>query len=250
MITVGIGSNGKVFSAPTDIPIGIKSGDEINTNLLVSLETDLLTERKLNDFDGEIEADFYTLKFTKPIYSTEIAKANGYFSIGQIGNAVYKANLSGQNVTYNMDDAIAWGVGINFCIDESSSEGILPFVDIKYRRAESMEYDSVEAGSTSYSGNQLSAANDANYDEWQIALLFGKKIGKFLPYAGVKYSDVRVSAKVQAGSTVYDMNATRGDKILGMVLGCSLSQWQNFNFDIEARLMDEKAVTVRAGYLF
>ena len=244
-------SNGTVFGAPVDIPLSIKGVDQGNTNFHVSFESDFLSERDLNDFDGVIEeANFYSIKFISPLYSKDITQANAYFSIGQVGDAVYKANLSGQDVKYNLDESIVWEAGINFSIGEFSRNNIIPVVDVKYRRAESMEYGSVVVGNKTYSANELSFATDAKYNEWQVAFLLCKKIGVLLPYIGAKYSDVRASAKVQAGGTVYDMNTTRSNKVLGMVLGCSLFAGDNFIVDGETRFGDELAITLRAGYSF
>lgn len=251
LVILMVSSNGTVSGAPVDIPLSLKGIDEENTNFHVSFESDFLAERDLNDFDGVIEeANFYSIKFVSPLYSKDITQANAYFGIGQVGDAVYKATFLGQDVKYNLDESIAWETGINFCIGKFSENNIIHVVDVKYRRAESMEYGSVVVGNKTYSASQLSLANDAKYDEWQVAFLLCKKIGVLLPYVGAKYSDVRVSAKVQAGGTVYNMNTTRSDKVLGVVLGCSLFAGDNFIVDAETRFGDEIGITLRAGYSF
>ncbi len=242
-------SNGIVFSAPIDIPLNIKGIDENNSKFHVTYESDFLLRRDINDFAAKVEANFNSVKVISPIYSSDMARANGYFNIGQAGDTTYKAKLLGQDVTYNMNESIVWGAGVNFSVAEERDK-IIPCVDIKYRRIEAMEYESVVVGARTYSSGDLSLVNDANYDEWQAAFLVCKKTEIFLPYVGVKYSDVRVSAKVQAGGTVYQMNTTRSDKILGFVIGCSLYPGDDFNFDIEGRFGDEEAVTLRVGYSF
>ncbi len=251
LLIILVFSNASVFCAPIDIPLSVKGANQENAGLHVSFESDFLARRDLNNFDGRIEkANFSSMKFISPIYSNNITKANAYFGIGQVGDMVYKAKISGQDVKYNLDDAIAWETGINFSIGEFSDDNIIPVVDVKYRRAESMEYGSVDVGSKTYLGGEISSVSDAKYNEWQITFLLCKKIGALLPYIGAKYSDVRVSANVQAGGTVYNMNTTRSESLLGGVLGCSFFAGNNFVVDAETRFGDEKALTLRVGYSF
>lgn len=92
-----------------------------------------------------------------------------------------------------------------------------------------------------------------HWREWQIDLDVSYTICLFTPYIGVKYSNVRaklrdfplaISADLTGSNTFKNQNTT------GLVLGSAISNGNYFMFNLEARLIDEEAVTVSADLRF
>ncbi len=88
--------------------------------------------------------------------------------------------------------------------------------------------------------------------EWQVDLDISYKIDIFVPYVGVKYSNVRAKigpfpyAIAAGGGTLHMKNRTPA----GLVIGCTLTTGKYFMFNVEGRLIDEEALTVAGDFRF
>lgn len=81
--------------------------------------------------------------------------------------------------------------------------------------------------------------------EWQIAPYIAKKIGNFIPYFGVKYSDMRGQYKDE------DMKIKfKADDNFGLFLGTDYKIGKNLSLNIEGRFIDETAMSFGATYRF
>lgn len=81
--------------------------------------------------------------------------------------------------------------------------------------------------------------------EWQIAPYIAKKMGNFIPYFGVKYSDLRGQYKEE------DMKIKfKADDNFGVFLGTDYKIGKNFSLNIEGRFIDETAMSVGCTYKF
>ncbi|MGD2168962.1 MAG: hypothetical protein PVI40_01810 [Chlamydiota bacterium] len=93
------------------------------------------------------------------------------------------------------------------------------------------------------------------YKEWQIELGISHRVGIFVPYAGIKYSDA--FARIRNLSQNIDIsddgsnniNMKRKDHV-GAFLGVTLTNGEKFLLNIEARLADEEAGTVSGEIRF
>ncbi|MCK5591732.1 MAG: hypothetical protein KAI72_07235 [Candidatus Pacebacteria bacterium] len=168
-----------------------------------------------------------------------------------MGAAVYKVNFLGQDVKYNLDESLVGGRELIF-LSENFQRIILSLLllmlSIEELNQWNMDLLLLEIRHIQRMSFLLQLMLNIMNGKWLYFCV--KKIGVLLPYIGAKYSDVCVSSKVQAGGIVYHMNITRSDKVLGMILGCSLFEGGNFIVDGETRFGDEIAITLRAGYSF
>ncbi|MBI3508288.1 MAG: hypothetical protein HY069_01445 [Chlamydiia bacterium] len=101
--------------------------------------------------------------------------------------------------------------------------------------------------------NQNIAGAKCRWYEWQFDLDFAFQIDLFIPYIGVKYSGVRV--KLGHFPEPIAMNAATTnhfeDRIpVGVVLGCSISNGKYFMLNVEARLVNEEAMTISGDLRF
>lgn len=89
--------------------------------------------------------------------------------------------------------------------------------------------------------------------EWQINLDVSYKIDLFTPYIGLKYSNARTHLKdfsVPISLAQTTENSFKNRIPVGLYLGCGLSSGQYFMLNIEARVVDEEAVTISGDFRF
>jgi len=106
-----------------------------------------------------------------------------------------------------------------------------------------------------YSGKWISAdpadpeetwTGKATIQEWQVAPYIAKKLGNFVPYFGVKYSDLRAKTKDNEG----DYEKYKADDNFGVFLGTDYKITENWKLNLEGRFIDETAMSFGATYKF
>lgn len=254
LIILGMFLFSLAYAAPIDLPSNLKglegkiwsyNDDPEQIEVSLGIETDFVSERELSDLDAKVEGNFYT---TKLVFSN-VKKFDFYVNIGQVQNIEYKATILGRNVKFDLKDKFTWGVGVSYELT-SEDDPLQIGIDTKYREVMGMDYESVILDGTTYSKSQLGGKVDAEWQEWQVAFLIGKKFNYFIPYAGVKYSDVDTSAEATVSGTTYDLGSTDSESKVGVFVGCSIIPTEQFSIDLEGRFIDEEAFTVRATYKF
>ncbi|MGE4357537.1 MAG: hypothetical protein AB7E08_03150, partial [Candidatus Omnitrophota bacterium] len=78
--------------------------------------------------------------------------------------------------------------------------------------------------------------------EWHIAPYIAKQFNNFIPYLGIRYSDMRVSQKEPEDTADWtDNNKYEADKNFGIFLGTDYIAGENLNLNFEGRFLDETA---------
>lgn len=100
-------------------------------------------------------------------------------------------------------------------------------------------------------GDEDSFKGDVTFQEWHIAPYIAKKLGNFVPYLGVKYSDLRTKFK----QTWEDDDEAGTWKIeaednVGVFLGTDYKVNDVWSLNLEARFVDETAMSFAAAYKF
>ncbi len=91
----------------------------------------------------------------------------------------------------------------------------------------------------------------ATFQEWQIAPYIAKKIGNFVPYLGVKYSDLRIKATAIADDDDdEDWIKCKADDNVGVFVGTDYKIADNWKLNLEGRFVDETAMSLGATYKF
>lgn len=96
-------------------------------------------------------------------------------------------------------------------------------------------------------------ASHFHWDEWQVNLDLAYHVSLFTPYIGAKYSHARAELRdfpVPISSSGTGNNSFENETPVGVYLGCALSSGRYFMFNIEARLVDEEAVSVTGDFRF
>ncbi|MBS0624699.1 MAG: hypothetical protein JSS32_01455 [Verrucomicrobia bacterium] len=139
-----------------------------------------------------------------------------------------------------------WGVGIRGLLVDWNSLGV--GVGGRYEESKFNPSWLTSDGVPQSVGGSL-----LKWREWQIDLDFSYKIDIFIPYVGVKYSNVQT--KISGFSIPISQSGTGNNQFknripVGVFIGCSLSSSKYFMLNIEGRLVDEEAVTVSGDIRF
>ncbi len=183
---------------------------------------------------SEIEMDGYQILF-KPSYGL----SDDLDIYGIIGMQEFDVDSKGSvpgfaSSTYvdTLERDVAYGVGLKFKYD--LREDWVAGVDARYLLA------GHEAKSTeNYLGNTFSAKyNSAEYEEWQVALLAGRQMKNFSPYAGLKYSELAIEL---TESPIWVDMRYESDNDLGIFLGLDYD-WGGWSSNLEIDLLTETSI--------
>ncbi len=86
--------------------------------------------------------------------------------------------------------------------------------------------------------------------EWHVAPYVGYKMGNFVPYLGVRYSDMRMKIKSPAAAGWLDSIEYKADGNVGVFLGTDYKIGKNWKLNLEGRFVDETAMSFGATYRF
>jgi len=168
---------------------------------------------------------------------------------GLAGAARFKAThipMRGVRNEYETHDQFAWGMGARGII--YPWEKVTLGADIKYGRSQPtlrwMTTNGVPVNPRK--GSKL------NFHEWQIGIGASYQVDIFYPYLTVKYSNASSRLKhlppgFLLGTRHFNMKNRRK---FGLALGCSLSNTNRFDITVEARLIDEQAITLAGEVKF
>ncbi len=91
---------------------------------------------------------------------------------------------------------------------------------------------------------------DFRIQEWHMAPYVAKKIAKFTPYLGVRYSDMRMEQKKPSDPKRWDDLIFYADCNTGVFTGVDWDIGKGFKLNVEGRFVDETAISVGTGYKF
>ena len=157
---------------------------------------------------------------------TADAKVKGPITTVAEGERIYSAKT---------DNAFAWGLG---------AKATYEFAKDWFLGADTQYLTHKHNGHSSSGPSNWNA--DYTFQEWQVAPYIAKRLGNFVPYGGVKYSDLRMKDKDKNGSTT----KYKADDNFGVFLGTDYKIGKNFSLNIEGRFVDETAMSFGASYRF
>jgi len=96
-------------------------------------------------------------------------------------------------------------------------------------------------------GIEESSTGNATFQEWQVGPYVGYRVKNFLPYMGVKYSDVRIkiSGGEEGGTTKF-----KGEDVVGMFVGLTYNIIPQLMLNIEGEFFDQYGVNFNLIYKF
>lgn len=91
---------------------------------------------------------------------------------------------------------------------------------------------------------------DCIMQEWHLAPSIAKKIGRFTPYLGARYSGFRMNQKNPNDPKRWDNLIFSASRNAGVFTGIDWELAKDFKFNIEGRFIDETAISLGAAYRF
>jgi len=175
-------------------------------------------------------------------------KANGTWT-DSAGVAPLDKGTFAATAKYKGDTAFAYGFGMKGTYDLKNDW--LVGCDVQYLRhkndykasATLVVYD--DAG-TNIGEDIEEWKGEMTLYEWHVAPYIAKKLGNFVPYLGVRYSDARLNAKDEGG----DKAKVKADDNVGVFVGTDYKLGDSWKLNLEGRFIDETAMSVGATYRF
>jgi len=95
-----------------------------------------------------------------------------------------------------------------------------------------------------------SVKGDSTFREWQVAPYIVKKIGDFVPYLGIKYSDLTEKYNMLSGADDEEIWKFKAHDNVGIFVGTDCKISEKWKLNLEGRFIDEKAMSFGATYRF
>ena len=150
----------------------------------------------------------------------------------QFGNPQGDVNVHGRF-------GFAYGGGLKAAYEfkDGPVKGLIIGADAQYLRARQR----YRANFTDMLGVEDSATGHVNFQEWQVGPFVGYRIMNFLPYMGVKYSDVRLkfSGGEDGATTKF-----KGKDHVGIFAGLTYDIIPQLVVNLEGRFIDEYGVNL------
>jgi opacity protein-like surface antigen len=170
-----------------------------------------------------------------------------YVKLG-VADYKFKADLI-SNFGFTLGDAtlntkwgFAYGGGLKgaYSFKEGMVKGLLIGADAQYLRHKQRYHAMIDSimGPSDFTGH-------VTFQEWQVGPFVGYKIMNFLPYAGVKYSDVRLKFK-QEGVT----QKFKADDHVGAFVGLTYDLIPQVKLNLEGRFIDEYGMNFNVIFKF
>lgn len=226
-------------------PVGNPAGPvllEGNYPTKFSLEVETVLDRKLKaaSYRSKFVSTFYTGKFS--LYLGQKLDVYGLVGINE-GRVKNFLGSSGTTTGYDVLTKTCgyWGGGVSYVVHSWEwSGGILRLgVDAKYRQFDP-DLDDVKQQRQS-----VTASKDGlSFKEWQAAAGLSYQYKRFIPYVGVKYSDMGAHIKFTHAGVDYSDKTLDSDNIFGLYYGLDVLVTDSISFNIEGRCIDETAANI------
>jgi hypothetical protein len=250
------------LAAPVDIPTqgqGLKSeiyrSEELGIALSLGSEFEYIDKRKLSKYSGELGAEILSGKI---ILSLDEGNFDFYGIFGQARNIKYKETVNNEVWEAELENKFMWGLGLSVYADvDYIGEDTIVFFDAKYRTARNVGFEAVTASGKRYTEKDLkdlagvSGSANAKWEEWHLAAGLGKKLDFYMPYIGIRYSDIRTQTELKIDSVgTFTGETVKSKNKVGMFLGCAITPTDRFSIDLQGRIIDEQAFSVKGTFKF
>lgn len=228
------------FFIPKDFFLGVKVGFQADYVFDKSLKVaSSKSARKIDDFNYYMQQGVLTLNF--------VDRFEVFGSLGSIRFHIEPRNTSVIRQTYETNNTFTWGLGGRGILFEFS-KAVLG-VDFKYQ-ASSPHFDLM-----AQNGVPIESVGDAvlRYREWQIGLGLSYTVDIFTPYIGAIYTQSTGQYKYLPHNLLPNHKrhfSVNSRKKFGMAVGTTISTGKIFELDLEARMINETAVSAAANVRF
>ena len=147
-----------------------------------------------------------------------------------------------QDLEIKTNWTFAYGGGIKAA--HSFKNGLIIGGDVQYLRHKN---NIQEIFTNPFTGAEIVRfRGKATFQEWHVAPYIGMKIWNFTPYAGARYSDVRIKTDDNSGQKL----KFKADDNVGAFVGATYEVIKNLKLYLEGRFIDETALSFGVSYKF
>jgi len=126
-----------------------------------------------------------------------------------------------------------WGIGVDGTIYEWEKYGLSIFGDINYRQAKDIGAETLVIDGTEYKLGDFDITAKAKWEEWQVALGIAMKFKYFIPTYGIKYFDVKTSAKISYSGDTYGSDSAKSKNKVDPFIGVSIIPVKGISIDLD-----------------
>lgn len=214
---------------------------------------DNISSRKIDIDSGEYEASIYAARIGISLQD----RFNVYVDLGQATDMEFEFSDRGEIIQCKYDDEFLWGFGVNTLIYRWEN-GFEVGAGANYRIADMNLEQMAVAGTTFLRNDGGVIVTDGEMEEVQIALETAWRTDYFVPYVGIKYSDIEVDAKFTADGNEHVASGVSSSQNFGAFAGLTIlpeiaafgDKTSRIAINIEGRFIDEEAVSIGASYTF
>lgn len=226
---------GICFAAPVGNPAGpVLLDGKYPTKF--SLEAETVLERKMKTGNNA--------KFCGVFYTGKVSfyLGNKLDIYGLVGS--YEGKVKNYiNETYIIDSKtdIAYGAGVSYVFyAHEFLNGIVRLGgDAKFRHFQP------DINNVLQYREKVASKNTAmDFTEWQAAFGLAYQYKRFVPYFGLKCSNLDSRVKFTQGTTSYSEGGIHSEKNWGIFYGLDILATDNMSFNVELRNIDEKAANI------
>lgn len=225
---------------PKECWFGVKLGYQNDYVLDKSLKVaNKLSAKKIEVFNYYLQQGVLTLNF--------VNRFEAYGSLGSMKFRIEPRNAGVIRQVYETKNEFAWGFGGRAILFEFSAAAL--GLDFKYQGC------SPALRSISRNGIPRESVGGSylRYREWQIGLGLSYALEMFTPYIGGIYTQSKGQYKHLPADLLPDHKrhfSVNSKKKFGMALGTTLSTGKGFELDLEARMINETALSAAANVRF
>jgi len=222
---------------------------DMKIRLISDTEYDLTFDRNIVDQIGDTELTFVTEKIG-------LAFADRVFLYGLVGVAWYEQEYMSQGARVEIETGkdLAWGVGGSVLLYEMEIDNfdcVLRLgADAKLRSTDADINEVIVDGTKYKSSDSAVSSVDYEYKDWQVAGEVSLQWKHFVPYFGVKYSDVTGNSKQTVAGTVYEDKDIEAEDNFGVFTGIDMVVSDFISFNVEGRFIDENAISLGCAIRF
>jgi hypothetical protein len=222
--------------------------DKADYAVVSTLDVDLTWDQNLKNQDNDTEYYYYGGKIG-------LVVMNRFMPYAMLGTAEAKKQtyrIGSDKVRWDTKYDFVWGVGGTAVLYETGINqlggGTLRIgVDGNYRQSH-LKVDKVSLNNTEIDASRVTQSR-YELEQWQVALGVSYQADKFIPYAGVKYSDSTGEAVAKIDGTSYK-NSFKNKNNVGIFVGADLLVHDSFTANVEGRFIDETALSVGGALRF
>ncbi|MBT9137918.1 MAG: hypothetical protein DDT31_00460 [Syntrophomonadaceae bacterium] len=178
---------------------------------------------------GSVEVSTVSQYFIKPIFEvTERLDVFLKFGVADIDILIANGGIDS-----------SYGIGMRY---NMPLDGFLPVGEALEARV-SLEYTSLSSDVFPMRGH---SGGDIKIAGWELSFSLGMDMGMFIPYAGIRYSDMTLSW-TEFGTTPIKWDVANP---FGVILGANIPRGDLADINIELGLLDGTSLKMETGFVF